>query len=952
MSSDKDEPYLSESGSSSSDNNDDSDYEDTSIGSKRTRRNSSRGMNSKKSRAEVEEPPIPIEEMSNASFDKLIGENTEVESIVSAWIQLYRENQSQALVEIVNFLLKCCGCNKPVNDFDVQDSETASTTLSQIQVSVEKQISGDYPLVSKSLKYKAFKSRLVALVKEFINQLYRQQYLFLSNNKNLFLEITSWLVAMSSSTLRPIRHTATFFCMNITSRLCDLCGRMLKEKNTLSKQLATEENRSRINFDRIDSIRDSIDELSLHETTIHEYLNDYFDSVFVHRYRDVEPRIRCESLHELGYWITTLPSVFLGGAYLRYLGWMLSDANASIRLTAIRALTKVYSDESFLSALRHFSMRFKERIVDICCYDVDLNVRISAIRLCNSIRACGFFEEEDIDKILDLLFDFNVKVQKEIASFLVSYVDELFAEKLELWGGRTAISLELQKNLNTTFSITWLKYSILTKLLSKIVNSVTQKSQEISALLPYKMEGCDKETPLELAIAPMLKIDHDYASWTLLMDYLLYDEDYSSQTGILHEIFEECNLTEELIVTVLQILFASLKAAFDPAFYSLSRKGQQPKEKEIASANEHVDTEQLSYECLPLIIGLLEKFSSLSQCLQFSLRLLLNLQPQVLSTSQMRPVLEDLLKVLQKIFSQTNDYEVIHSCAYVFVRLQGVSLIENSLSISIYELGEKLLIEFNAFFSNHDLTTVYEDTTYRTAESLLKKLESITSLKNMIRDERLKVTLNILKDLITLPENKTFCNPNVCLLHILQNLIFWCVNDISESEDDTSNRSILTEAWQLLTDVSLSLIQQEESGVLQLQASQTYLETALIYDNMSGVANDEAVLPKFNLPEEIEDAILCLLDNWFYTFSRSFGTPAVKIISGRHSRRRIITLKSTLAKSLIEQICCDLLGKVLMLGNYHSSIYAKLETLHKMKGYFGPKIGAIFNEMVPSTTSE
>ena len=50
------------------------------------------------------------------------------------------------------------------------------------------------------------------------------------------------------------------------------------------------------------------------------------DSVFVHRFRDVDHRIRTECVHELGLWMQRLPQVYFDAAHLRYMGWALSDS--------------------------------------------------------------------------------------------------------------------------------------------------------------------------------------------------------------------------------------------------------------------------------------------------------------------------------------------------------------------------------------------------------------------------------------------------------------------------------------------------------------------------------------------------------------------------------------------------------------------------------------------------
>ena len=48
--------------------------------------------------------------------------------------------------------------------------------------------------------------------------------------------------------------------------------------------------------------------------------------MFVHRFRDVDHRIRTECVHELGLWMQKLPQVYFDGAHLRYMGWALSDS--------------------------------------------------------------------------------------------------------------------------------------------------------------------------------------------------------------------------------------------------------------------------------------------------------------------------------------------------------------------------------------------------------------------------------------------------------------------------------------------------------------------------------------------------------------------------------------------------------------------------------------------------
>jgi hypothetical protein len=55
--------------------------------------------------------------------------------------------------------------------------------------------------------------------------------------------------------------------------------------------------------------------------------------VFVHRYRDSAPAIRCDTLAAFGAWLASDPEHFLQNSYLKYVGWMLSDSDApAVRL--------------------------------------------------------------------------------------------------------------------------------------------------------------------------------------------------------------------------------------------------------------------------------------------------------------------------------------------------------------------------------------------------------------------------------------------------------------------------------------------------------------------------------------------------------------------------------------------------------------------------------------------
>ena len=66
-----------------------------------------------------------------------------------------------------------------------------------------------------------------------------------------------------------------------------------------------------------------------------------FNSIFAHRYRDTNERIRANCTRRLGQWLLKDPVRMLEDTYLKYLGWMCSDRSHLVRLEAISAISKL-----------------------------------------------------------------------------------------------------------------------------------------------------------------------------------------------------------------------------------------------------------------------------------------------------------------------------------------------------------------------------------------------------------------------------------------------------------------------------------------------------------------------------------------------------------------------------------------------------------------------------------
>lgn len=147
-------------------------------------------------------------------------------------------------------------------------------------------------------------------------------------------------------------------------------------------------------------------------------------SVYVLRCRDVDPVVRADCVRELGQWMIVNPDHFLESNYIRYIVWVLSDKAAIVRLESLKVLAKLYENGNQASALRHFTDRLTERVVEMALGETDTFARLGAIRVATLIHKHGQLEEEDQVKLSSLIFGANAKVRKSLAKFVKARVLE------------------------------------------------------------------------------------------------------------------------------------------------------------------------------------------------------------------------------------------------------------------------------------------------------------------------------------------------------------------------------------------------------------------------------------------------------------------------------------------------------------------------------------------------
>ena len=259
--------------------------------------------------------------------------------------------------------------------------------------------------------------------------------------------LQQWVVSMSSSQIRSFRHTATVIALEAETALCDVAAAVEKEAVVVARQREGEKKRK---GSKGGNVRDKELEKKAHEiskkqkklaTFIKELVDRYASftdnsidvelshSVFVHRYRDLDPNIRAECVRAVGLWFRKYPKHFFEADHILYVAWVLSDSNSHVRLEAVKALSGIYEQVDYIGLLNHFTERFKSRLIEMATADTELSIRVAVIQVLGAIEN-HFLVTEEREKLCLLLFDEEPKVRKAVSHFVRDVWEEAVGDEL------------------------------------------------------------------------------------------------------------------------------------------------------------------------------------------------------------------------------------------------------------------------------------------------------------------------------------------------------------------------------------------------------------------------------------------------------------------------------------------------------------------------------------------
>jgi cohesin complex subunit SA-1/2 len=525
--------------------------------------------------------------------------------------------------------------------------------------------------------------------------------------------ISVWLGAMSSTGNRPFRHTSTVASLAITTALATIASDLVENIAKRQRQSEAESKKSRVNKARVSAADKEVDEFTQKLQVVDTALDDWFSSVYVHRYRDVDPKIRVDSVIALADWIVVYPDKFFDGTHLRYLGWVLSDPHPPTRIEVLHQLARLFRDKDKLAGLKTFTERFRPRIVEIATRDADNNVRATAIDLLDILREAGFLEPDDIDSVGKLIFDADTKVRKSVVGFFAENVSSAVEATIEELGGEDALNEALAPPDDDDEEyhnprLEWLKLKCLVDQLLAYTEDGEELPWQIQRIVPAGAEiglvEAGVESRFSLAAQALYDAIPEMHSWEVLAGYLLYDHSQAVQNGA-SEVAETmlrqyCQLEERHETVLLDILNAVVRMRLQ----RLAETQKDKKKSKIQRESDKEDQAEMARRLSVFIPQLLRKFGGLPEAAALCLRLERELNLDVFQELRQNAALTALLDDINKQFLSHHNERVLSEAIGSILHAQGNEELKETVDLKVQVLWDDLINTFDALRREKDFT--------------------------------------------------------------------------------------------------------------------------------------------------------------------------------------------------------------------------------------------------------
>ncbi|KAF2190173.1 STAG-domain-containing protein [Zopfia rhizophila CBS 207.26] len=654
-----------------------------------------------------------VGEEAEGLYAEVFARGNNVEDVASQWVTRFQEHEAKAVAEVVNFVLRSAGCNIKIDDNDVSDPDNCASRLGEIQEEYQAQNVSDYPLIAKGRGTAAFKQALHGFFVALVETIAASNLLF--DNVELIENIEVWISTMSSASNRPFRHTSTVASLAVISALCRVASDIVDSTAKKIRQSETESKKSRVNKARVSAVNKEVDELNQKLEVVDGFIKDWFETVFIHRYRDVDPRIRVECVEALADWIMIYPDRFFDGSHLRYLGWVLSDTHTQTRLEVVKQLQKLFRDKDKLGGLKTFTERFRARIVEMATRDAEATVRASSVELLDVLREAGLLEPDDIDSVGRLIFDAEPKVRKAVVGFFAENVNSSYELQIEDMGGQEAldealVSTEADDDFDNP-RLEWLKLKCLVEQLLAYDSEDGDLPSQIERLpgsgAEFGLVAYGIESRFTLAAQALYDAIPEIRTWEILAGYLLYDHSQTVQNGAGEDaemmLRQNCKLSEREENVLLAILNAAVKLRLT-RFAGAGGDGRVKKTKAQRQA-EQAEQEEAAKRLAVLIPRLLKKFGALPEAASLVLSLERALNLDVFQELRQDATLAALLDDINKQFLTHHNERVLLEAREAILHARGHDELKEMTETKVQALWDDTMNAFNTLKRGRDLRT-------------------------------------------------------------------------------------------------------------------------------------------------------------------------------------------------------------------------------------------------------
>ncbi|KAH7318667.1 hypothetical protein B0I35DRAFT_353960 [Stachybotrys elegans] len=641
-------------------------------------------------------------------FAEIFGSGDSAESVAREWLRRYQADSASGTADLVNCILQCAGCDQEVTTDDIADSESVPTRLIDLQNVYQEQQIVDYPLVSKAKSTRSFRDLLVNFFHSLIELLHETDILY--NDAELMDNLHSWLGSMSSSSLRPFRHTATTIALAIQSGLVEVAGILDRRISNTEQQLQNAKKAK--NKTKATEIQRSLTEATGNRKTCSEAIESYFDTVFVHRYRDVDPKIRAECVEALGSWIWNLPNIFMDPSYLRYLGWMLSDTSPTTRQEVLKQLHKVFKRDA--PQLGHFIDRFRPRLIEMATQDSEVSVRVAAISVIDTLRESALLDPGEIDAIGKLIFDNEIRIRKAAVGFFVACIGDVLEGKTAEIGGAEVLEefSGVDEDDVSSPRSEWVSIKCLAEALAIYDAQIEESQQDDPALgldvAADLLEATTPDTRISLAAQVLYEKVPEIKRWEILAGYLLFDHTTSNKSkprskskGVSPEAAFKAavapSAAEEAIL--LDVLCSAIKSNLGQAVEP-DRHKRRPHRAEATETQEDI-----ALELATTIPKLLNKFGAEPETAATVLRMehFLNLDIfQQLRQDSSK--FESLLDEISTQFDRHDDKRVLSEATAALLHARQYDELEEMVDSRISVLWENVINALRNFENSYELS--------------------------------------------------------------------------------------------------------------------------------------------------------------------------------------------------------------------------------------------------------